>query len=322
MILKNFKPYNQLDYFDCYCKAMFHIMDYFQIDVYRFLLNQLYGYRYTKNDKFSFCLYQYSLQQDTLEYTGLIREIITLSENPIIQINRSIEEGKPVLILIDCFYLPFRIDAYNTSHLNHFICIYGFDSEKRVFYVVDHDYVNSFAYRKHELEYDAFMEFINASRNKQLSFFAFSKDEAIDQSDQSYIQEYSNMILESQELLNSGIDQLRDFLDFFTEQIQGSEVNTFINRILIVIVNITRCVKQREDLLKVYISDRQILAELTVISQKWAIIRSLLLKYVRYEENARASLVSGICTHSNEVFAMEQHLNSKLIQYCKERQPA
>lgn len=322
MILKDFKPYNQLDYFDCYCKAMFHIMDYFHIDIYRFLLNQLYGYRYTKDSKYSFCLYQYSLQQDTLEYTGLIREKIALSDNPIIQINQSIEEGKPVMILIDCFYLPFRMDTYHTSHLNHFICIYGFDSKKRIFYVVDHDYVNSFAYRKHELEYDAFMEFINASRDGQLSFYAFSRDETIDQSDKSYVQQYSHVILESQELLNSGIEQLRDFLDFFTEQIQGSEANAFINRILIVIVNITRCVKQREDLLKVYVSDRQILAELTAISQKWAIIRSLLLKFVRYEAYAQVPLISGICGYSKEVFAMEQNLNSRLIQYCKERQPA
>lgn len=320
MVLKNFNPYNELDYFGCYCKAMFHIMDYFHIDIYRFLLNQLYGYLYTKDDKYSFCLYQYSLETDTLEYTGLIQEKIVLSDNPITEINKAIREGKPVMVLIDCFYLPFRIDTYHTSHLNHFVCIYGFDSKRKILNVVDHDYVNSFAYRKHELEYNAFMEFVNANRDRRLFFYAFSKDETIDQTDKSYVQKYSNVILENQELLNSGIDQLRDFFDFFTEQIQGSEANAFVNRILIVIVNITRCVKQREDLLKVYVSDQEIISFLNDISKKWSIIRSLLLKFVRYETLAKVSLVSSICSYSKEVLAMEQNLNSRLIQYCKERQ--
>ena len=319
MVLKNFKPYNGLDYFGCYCKAMFHIMDYFHIDIYRFLLNQLYGYQYTKDSKYSFCLYQYSLQKDTLEYTGLIREKIAFSDNPIIQINKSIEAGKPVIILIDCFYLPFRIDTYNTSHLKHFICIYGFDSKRKIFDVVDHDYVNSFAYREHELEYDALLKFINANRDRQLNFYAFSKDEAIDQSDKSYVQEYSNMILDNQELLNSGIDQLGDFLDFFAEQIQGSEANDFVNKVLIVIVNITRCVKQREDLLKIYVSNQEIILSLKDISQKWSIIRSLLLKFVRYEDPAKVALVSSLCSYSKDVFTLEQNLNNRIIQYCKER---
>lgn len=320
MILKGFRPYNELDYFDCNYKAMFHIMNYFHIDVYRFLLNQLYGYKYTKNDKYSFCLYQYSLQNDTLAYTGLIREDIVFLNNPIKQINKAIEEGKPIMLAIDCFYLPFRIDTYHISHRNHFICVYGFDDTKKIFYVIDHDYVNSFAYKKHKLSYDAFREFIYAYYNSQLSFYAFSKNRVIDRWDKSYIQEYSNVILEYQELLNNGIDQLCDFFAFFIEQIQSTDADDFINRILIVIVNITRCIKQREDLLKVYIPNQQIALLLKDISQKWSIIRSLLLKSVRYTNSAKSSLIPSICNYSKDVLAMEQNLNSKLIQYCKERQ--
>ncbi|MBE7057151.1 MAG: hypothetical protein E7388_06925 [Ruminococcaceae bacterium] len=317
MILKNFKPYNHLDYFDCYYKAMFHIMDYFGIDVYRFLLNQLYVYKYCDEGKYSFSLFQYSLQQDTLEYTGLVREKVLINDNPILQINQKIESSKPVMFLMDCFYIPFRIDTYNSVHTSHFICIYGFNNKRNIFNIIDHDYVNSFAYREHELSYDALLDYINAYKKNNLYFYAFSKDESIDQSDKSYIQEYSNVVLRNKNLLNDGIRRLYDFIDFFTSELQSSTANEFVEKIMIVIVNITRSVKQREDLLKAYILDSQLIMFLEAISQKWTVIRSLLFKFVRYEQDKKLSLIPNVCNYIKEVFEMESEFNKKLINYCK-----
>ena len=77
MKFANFKPYNKLDYFDCYYIGLF----YFNLDVFRILFGQLYAFAYTNKNKSSFCLFQYNLQKDILKYIGLKVENIIINKD-------------------------------------------------------------------------------------------------------------------------------------------------------------------------------------------------------------------------------------------------
>lgn len=317
MILKNFKPYNNLDYFDCYYKTIFHIMNYFNIDVFRFLLNHLYVFSYKKEDKFSFFLTTKTVDVDIFKISGLLREKIYFNNTPVLQIKESIKSGKPVMLRIDSYYLPFRIDTYNRIHAYHFICIYGFDDKKKIFNIIDHDYINSFEYKERELSYNSLLEYIENYKNNNTYFCAFSKEKICKKQEKTYIQEYSRMVTENESLLHDGIKCLDDFTYFFIDGITGMECKVFIEKVMIVIVNISRCVKQRDDLLKTYIPFPEIIEFLELITKKWTLIRSVLIKTIRYDKNKQDCLISDLCKYIVEVCEMEKDFNRKLIEYCK-----
>ncbi|WP_322923408.1 BtrH N-terminal domain-containing protein [Paenibacillus campi] len=52
------------------------------------------------------------------------------------QLQAKIQEGKPVIVAVDNYYLPFR-PAYQDVHTNHLIVVYGIDTEQEIVYVLD-----------------------------------------------------------------------------------------------------------------------------------------------------------------------------------------
>ncbi len=52
------------------------------------------------------------------------------------EIKHAIEQGKPAIVAVDNYYLPFR-PAFQDVHSNHLILVYGFDDEYDYAYVLD-----------------------------------------------------------------------------------------------------------------------------------------------------------------------------------------
>ncbi|MGV7117116.1 BtrH N-terminal domain-containing protein [Paenibacillus kyungheensis] len=52
------------------------------------------------------------------------------------QLLEQLYAGKPVIVAVDNFYLPFR-PAYNDVHTNHLIVVYGIDFDQELVYVLD-----------------------------------------------------------------------------------------------------------------------------------------------------------------------------------------
>ena len=324
MILKNFKPYNKLDYFSCYYKGIFHILDYFNLNVFSILFGQLYAYAYTNDNKSSFCLFQYSLHKDIFKYTGLkVERILVDRDNFGRQVIECCKSNKPILLLIDSYYFPFSKDMYHESHTRHYICLYGYDENKKIFYAIDIDFLNSFAYKEQVIKYSSMQNYFRANQDPNLYFSAFSKNaSAGQQNSEDYIKEYSRVLLEHKELLNDGITKLDGFIQFFLECISDNnpiKVAEFIQKLTMTFVNITRGVKQREDLLKAYITDAVLLNIMDSISAQWVMIRSLLLKYLRYEESRRSTLLASLPNYCLTVLALERKFNSMLLDYCEKQ---
>lgn len=57
---------------------------------------------------------------------------------------RNIDRGRPMMLGVDCFFLEGRTDTYHRLHEPHFVLLYGYDLEKRIAFVVDHNYRNGF----------------------------------------------------------------------------------------------------------------------------------------------------------------------------------
>lgn len=53
-----------------------------------------------------------------------------------LQVKEALQNGSPVIVAVDNFYLPFR-PAYQDIHAGHLILVYGFDEETEQVYVLD-----------------------------------------------------------------------------------------------------------------------------------------------------------------------------------------
>lgn len=52
------------------------------------------------------------------------------------EVKEAVQQGKPVIVAVDNYYLPFR-PAYTDVHTNHLIVLYGFDEDANCAYVLD-----------------------------------------------------------------------------------------------------------------------------------------------------------------------------------------
>lgn len=62
-----------------------------------------------------------------------------------------INQGHLVILPVDCYDLNYRPDTYQRQHVIHFILIYGYDGEKKLFFANEHNFRNSLNYRKVQL---------------------------------------------------------------------------------------------------------------------------------------------------------------------------
>lgn len=90
------------------------------------------------------------------EITGVKKTIISYKnvKDLCAHIKSNIDGGSPVIALVDCFYLPYRPDVFNTFHDPHYILVYGYDADRRDFICLDHHYAGSCHYRETYVPFD------------------------------------------------------------------------------------------------------------------------------------------------------------------------
>ena len=323
MKLQNFKPYNQLDYFDCYLRALFHILNYFHLDVRSVLLGHVYAYTYTNPNRTSFCLFQYNFKESVLENSGLCAEGILIDKSNFgRQILECCKANRPALLVIDNYYFPFSRDMYHESHNVHCICLYGYEKEKKQYHAIDVDFLNSFAYKEQIIEASSMQKFFEASGDNELYFCAFSKAVSDEMDERDYMKEYFKVLLRHKDLLVQGIEKLMGFIQFTLGSISDKNpknVSEFIQKFTMPFVNIARSVKQREEILKGYIKEKTLLDMLEKISEQWLVIRSVILKYARYDKAGRIGLLANLPVYCSAVAALERDFNERLLETCQKQ---
>lgn len=78
-----------------------------------------------------------------------------------------IERERAVIAGVDCFEISYRADCYRKKHVLHFILVFGYDTLKKTFSIVEHKYVNSYAFEVKEID---FSELLRAIESYNTSF--------------------------------------------------------------------------------------------------------------------------------------------------------
>jgi hypothetical protein len=72
---------------------------------------------------------------------------------------RYIRSDKPLIVGVDCYYIKERREEYLKQHCKHFIMVYGYDLNRNVLNIVDHNYFNSLMFEEKEMEIDSLLEY-------------------------------------------------------------------------------------------------------------------------------------------------------------------
>ncbi|MBE7057155.1 MAG: hypothetical protein E7388_06945 [Ruminococcaceae bacterium] len=208
----NLNKYNGLN--NCFFSSAITICDYFGVD---------------ECKKGIALLYPYSIGNTTpiqlsVENNGEnISELLNLScvnyltrncqTNLIGTIINDLDEKKPVMLYIDCFYDSMSKFSFGRFHLRHYIIVCDYIVEENSFWIVQHDYANenTYTYRKisfKELE-NCYYGGLKHFKQKKSTYFWFYKSNDKDLhtksiSNNSLLYEYKH-----------STDVLEQFLQFF-----------------------------------------------------------------------------------------------------------
>ncbi|MHB1485867.1 MAG: cysteine peptidase family C39 domain-containing protein [Saccharofermentanales bacterium] len=237
--LNNFTTWNDLYFKNCYYSALFPIILHFNKSITPIILNDIYIYEL--DSEVTPNLIRVKQHNIVEEYSEILKERgineeLTEPSDLIAQIKSFIDEGRPVMLFIDCFYEPIRFDAFKQNHWTHILPLYGYDDDRRVFKILEHKYATGFTYGEFELDYDDAVlcneGFIKNNTHGDFSgFFAFGGDTEkgrqpyTAEDEKADIKVFIGAIKNRKDEIFAGIDVLSVFVDKIGDII-GSLKNT------------------------------------------------------------------------------------------------
>ncbi|MGW8785597.1 AMP-binding protein [Heyndrickxia sporothermodurans] len=153
-VLDTIVPFSAIFYRSCFYNAFFTVASYLKRDIPSFLCNDLSLYDLRSNGTFGISYQSIKEYSKLLEEQGLRTSGLPNSDQFFERILNSIAFDTPVIIGVDCYYIPYRVDMYQRNHWNHFVCVVGYDLKERLFYILEHDHVDSLDYKMISISFD------------------------------------------------------------------------------------------------------------------------------------------------------------------------
>ncbi|PZD96807.1 hypothetical protein DNH61_06310 [Paenibacillus sambharensis] len=215
------KPFREIYYKDCYYNALFPVLTYFNRPLTPFLLNDIFIYRYTPSS----CVIKHDIvpiqgEKRILDRLGLWKKERRYSNDMLQLAMAALRLNRPVIVFVDCYYLPLRLDAYRKLHFPHFLLLFGCSSRNRTFRAMEHKYRDSFDYAEEDISIEdlhaaysgAFREFQPPPELSTYSEYGILNESSGAQgSEQEYLWTYRQAMLEREEEIRAGLSQLRQF---------------------------------------------------------------------------------------------------------------
>ena len=87
------------------------------------------------------------------------------------QMIKNIDNGYPVILGIDDFYLESKEETYLKIHEPHFLLVYGYDLDNNIFNIIEHDYRNDYNYKEKEL---SIVRLLNELKMEMVRLYVFT----------------------------------------------------------------------------------------------------------------------------------------------------
>ncbi|WP_010250906.1 AMP-binding protein [Acetivibrio cellulolyticus] len=329
-IINNVEPFNDVFYRSCYLNSLIPIVRHFNKDLMPLLVNDIIGYQYKNGDMQNIIQYMpVEPVEKILDNIGIKSLSSSDDSNLCDRINTAISNGRPVVLWIDCFYSPVRVDAYNKSHFEHCILIYGYDNTKRVYSVIEHRHRDNLSYEKKLIPYQDIINcckgYVNDFYGKKVDMPVYSEYYSvcttpgrIENPDElkTYKHIFNANMINRKDGIFKGIYSMKDYCKDF-ENITGSEemlekhaesIFSGINNV----INIKQVERYRLD--KLYGETFEGIGMLDEILADWSEVRKMTAKYV-YSSVYKKESFSYAVEKLKEIYEKEHQYNEVLFLY-------
>ena len=155
-VLDNIQPFNEVFYKGCFFNSLFPAIRHFNKSILPVLVNDVTVYkRVAENGNLRLSMRYLSKNslEDVLDNMGIAIDSFSYRENLTDNITKAILLGRPVIIYVDSFYEPFRIDTYQKKHVQHSFLVYGYDYNKSVMNIIEHKHRDNLSYENRVIKY-------------------------------------------------------------------------------------------------------------------------------------------------------------------------
>ncbi|MDF2857297.1 MAG: hypothetical protein K0Q87_3148, partial [Neobacillus sp.] len=294
-VLQGILPFNELYYRDCFYNALFPILGHFKKSILPILINDFPVYNYSdvqSATRIGIDYYSNKQLEQVLFKMGIIMNPIQWeSENDDILslVTTLLLLDKPVILGVDCYYLTDRSDMYNKNHWSHTILVYGFDSIRKVFNVIEHDKINTLTYKHREISYDALAKafggyiknYYNPNTSPAIYEFSVHSGQTEDFNMSKLIRFYERNVLSSSNYINKGLNRdLPQILSGILKQVGDEEViKKCINELLFIINGITLAKKAENYLISKLGLSQELITMHNNLVEYWSTVNVVLEKY-------------------------------------------
>lgn len=172
---KNYiKPFNRFWFVDCYFTSILAFFEKEKREIAPFIrafkikgveLNNTYQFLYENKKPLKEIFSDFAMEFDA----GILENDFSEKVLPFVSNN------KPVMLHVDCFYLPYCKEKYKKEHFEHVIALVNFDEQNKVFDVIDQENLQSVSFCYHKLnlldaEIAAYAEIINRETFDNVDF--------------------------------------------------------------------------------------------------------------------------------------------------------
>lgn len=206
---------------DCYRMALYPILKYYDLDAeLLFVANNLeLGYKEELFVDETVCI---NIGDLLCDYNIEIQALTLKDKKDITSVIKSaIDNEYFVICLMDVFYYsPFRA-VFNKIHTVHGVPLYGYNDEKRIFHIIDSDYLESFNRTFLEVPYedivDSVIGYSNFGNSYNIKLFKKDNGKVISKSlmkaiRKKYAVQYGKCI--DQEKYNGYVNEFRDLYNY------------------------------------------------------------------------------------------------------------
>lgn len=155
--LEPIEPFNDLYYRNCFYNSLFPVVHYFGKNIKPFLANDAGIYIYNEDRegiKFDVDYLSFKGYEDLLKDMGIKVDCAIETKDIIESIVGAISKGRPVILWIDSFYEPFRLDTYQKVHWPHTLLIHGYNREDKTFDIIEHSHRDGLTYKKRTINWE------------------------------------------------------------------------------------------------------------------------------------------------------------------------
>lgn len=337
--LKNVEPFSDLVYKGCFFSALLPAINYFTRNQFLFFINDIIIYSVeNKNDKVEFnVIYKpiYTLNE-CLQKVALSMRKVYKSYDIISDLKKSIEDGKPVILSIDCYFEPLSEDCYNKQHWPHNILVYGYNDLEEKLFIIEHQNSSSLLYDKRELLYNDlkkcyygyFQNFIHLDIvNSNLYDLVYSDEiefetyYEIEEKGKESIQTLDNMmltyvnaILDNELIYRNNLEQLKIFRNYFLETI--SDETKLFELCNSIVEDISKIITGRKiDMYRfsnIFTDYKEIGNDLHEIINIWIDIRNILVRY-QFSHRYTPNIKEIHKRHIDKIIELETFIHEKII---------